>query len=94
VIHSPASVSRPTRSTSSSTATCTPTIDTDAGRLLLAGQCYRDASSFARALTALRLAQSGYADAQATPDWLPHLLELEPHRVAFGHDHAVWQPDA
>ena len=69
-------------------------IDTDAGRLLLAGQCYRDASSFARALTALRLGLSGYADAQATPDWLPHLLELEPHRVAFGHDHAVWQPDA
>jgi N-acyl homoserine lactone hydrolase len=69
-------------------------IDTDSGRLLLAGQCYRDASSFARALTAVRLAQSGYPDAQATPDWLPHLLELEPYRVAFGHDHAVWQPDA
>jgi N-acyl homoserine lactone hydrolase len=53
-------------------------IDTDAGRLVLAGQCYRDASSFARALTALRLAQSGHTDAQATPDWLPRLLELEP----------------
>jgi N-acyl homoserine lactone hydrolase len=69
-------------------------IETDAGRLLLAGQCYRDASSFARAVTALDLSQSGYADAQATPDWLPRLLELEPYRVAFGHDHAVWQADA
>jgi N-acyl homoserine lactone hydrolase len=67
-------------------------IETDAGRLLLAGQCYRDASSFARALTALELSRSGNADAQATPDWLPRLLELEPYRVAFGHDRAVWQP--
>jgi hypothetical protein len=45
-----------------------------------------------RALTALELSRSGNADAQATPDWLPRLLELEPYRVAFGHDRAVWQP--
>jgi N-acyl homoserine lactone hydrolase len=69
-------------------------IETDAGRLLLAGQCYRDASSFARALTAHELSRSGYADAQVTPEWLPRLLDLEPYRVAFGHDHAVWQADA
>jgi glyoxylase-like metal-dependent hydrolase (beta-lactamase superfamily II) len=69
-------------------------IDTDAGRLVLAGQVFRDASSFARALTAYRLADEGYPDPPSYPDWMPRLLELEPYRVAFGHDLAVWQPDA
>ncbi len=67
-------------------------IETSAGLLLLAGQCYRDASSFARAVTAYRLAQSGYAEAPPTPEWLPKLLAMEPYRVVFGHDHAIWQP--
>ena len=69
-------------------------VDTDAGRLLLAGQIFRDASGFARAVTALRLAEAGYAEPPEYPEWLPHLLELEPYRVTFGHDHAIWQPDA
>ncbi len=69
-------------------------IDTDAGRLLLAGQTFRQASDFARAVTALRLDREGYPDPPEYPDWLPRLLDLEPYRVAFGHDHAVWQPDA
>jgi glyoxylase-like metal-dependent hydrolase (beta-lactamase superfamily II) len=69
-------------------------VDTDAGRLLLAGQIFRDASGFARAVTAHRLAESGFEDPPEYPEWLPRLLELEPYRVAFGHDHAIWQPDA
>lgn len=69
-------------------------VETDAGRLLLAGQCFRDASGFARAVTALRLAREGYAHAPEHPPWLARLLDLEPYRVAFGHDTAVWQPDA
>jgi N-acyl homoserine lactone hydrolase len=69
-------------------------IDTDAGRLILAGQAFRDASGFARALTAHRLALEGYEDPPPTPAWMVRLLELEPFRVAFGHDLAVWQPDA
>ncbi len=69
-------------------------IETDAGMLLLAGQCFRDASGFARAVTALRLAADGYEHAPEAPAWLPRLLDLEPYRVAFGHDLAVWQPDA
>jgi glyoxylase-like metal-dependent hydrolase (beta-lactamase superfamily II) len=69
-------------------------VETDAGRLLLAGQTYRDASGFARAVTANRLADEGYPDPPAYPDWLPRLLDLQPYRVVFGHDHAVWQPDA
>jgi N-acyl homoserine lactone hydrolase len=69
-------------------------LETDAGRLLLAGQCYRDASGFARALTALELEREGYPHAAPTPEWLPRLLELEPDRVAFGHDRAIWAADA
>jgi N-acyl homoserine lactone hydrolase len=69
-------------------------VETDAGRLLLAGQIFRDASGFARAVTALRLAEAGYEDPPPHPEWLPGLLALEPTRVVFGHDHAIWQPDA
>ena len=43
-------------------------IDTDAGRLVLAGQCFRDASGFARAVTALRLAGEGYEHAPDHPE--------------------------
>jgi glyoxylase-like metal-dependent hydrolase (beta-lactamase superfamily II) len=69
-------------------------IDTDAGRLLLAGQSFRQASDFARAVTAHRLDLEGYADPPPYPEWLPRLLDLDPYRVVFGHDHAIWQPDA
>ncbi|MGH2418110.1 MAG: N-acyl homoserine lactonase family protein [Candidatus Limnocylindria bacterium] len=69
-------------------------VETDAGRLLLAGQSYRDASGFARAVTALELARAGHTDVPDTPDWLPQLLALQPARVAFGHDRAVWAADA
>jgi N-acyl homoserine lactone hydrolase len=69
-------------------------VETDAGRLLLAGQCFRDASSFARAVTALEVERDGYPDPPSYPEWLPRLLEVGPYRVAFGHDLAVWQPDA
>jgi N-acyl homoserine lactone hydrolase len=69
-------------------------VETDAGTLLLAGQCFRDASSFARAVTALDLERTGYAEAPVVPTWLPRLLELRPYRVALAHDRAVWQADA
>jgi N-acyl homoserine lactone hydrolase len=69
-------------------------VDTDAGRLLLAGQTFRDASGFARAVTAHRLATDGYEDPPSYPEWLPRLLDLDPYRVVFGHDLAIWQPDA
>jgi N-acyl homoserine lactone hydrolase len=69
-------------------------LETDAGRLLLAGQCYRDASGFARAVTALELEREGYPHAAPTPEWLPRLLDLGADRIAFGHDRAIWAADA
>ncbi len=69
-------------------------VETTRGRLLLAGQCYRDASGFGRAVTALELARAGHADAPETPAWLPRLLDLGADRIAFGHDRAMWIADA
>ncbi len=69
-------------------------VETDAGLLVLAGQVFRDASGFARAVTAYRLASEGYEEPPAYPEWLPRMLDLEPYRVVFGHDLAIWQPDA
>lgn len=69
-------------------------VETDAGRLLLAGQSYRDASGFGRAVTALELARAGYPDVPETAEWLSRLLDLAPDRVAFGHDRAIWAADA
>jgi N-acyl homoserine lactone hydrolase len=69
-------------------------VETDAGRLLLAGQVFREASAFARALTAYRLEADGFPDPPPYPKWLPRVLELEPYRAVFGHDLAIWQADA
>jgi N-acyl homoserine lactone hydrolase len=69
-------------------------VETDAGRLLLGGQVFREASAFARALTAYRLDADGFPDPPPYPQWLPRVLELEPHRAVFGHDLAIWQADA
>ena len=69
-------------------------VDTDAGRVLLAGQSFRGASLYGMALTALEMTAAGDPDAPPHPEWLPRILELDPWRVAFGHDTAVWQRDA
>jgi glyoxylase-like metal-dependent hydrolase (beta-lactamase superfamily II) len=68
-------------------------VETDAGLLVLAGQSFRDASGFSRALTALRLEAAGFDDPPAYPPWLPRIVALDPYRVVFGHDLAIWQRD-
>jgi glyoxylase-like metal-dependent hydrolase (beta-lactamase superfamily II) len=69
-------------------------IDTAEGRVVLAGQSFRWASDFGMALTALRLAEAGEPDPPPYPEWLPGIMALEPWRVAFAHDLAIWQRDA
>ena len=68
-------------------------VDTAEGLVVLAGQAYRWASEFSMAAYAHRLACRG-EEAPERPDWLPSILELRPSRVLFGHDFAVWRPDA
>jgi N-acyl homoserine lactone hydrolase len=68
-------------------------VDTQEGRIVIAGQAFADAAEYARALYAWRLDRA----APPHPDYAPHvarLQELDPWRVTFAHDLAVWQRDA
>jgi glyoxylase-like metal-dependent hydrolase (beta-lactamase superfamily II) len=63
------------------------------GTVVLAGQSHDHASDF----TADELARraSGSGQPQPLPDypgWLDRLLELDPRRIVFAHDLAVWEP--
>lgn len=69
-------------------------VDTEDGSVVLAGQSFRWASDFGMALTALRLAEAGEPDPPTYPEWLPRILAVDPWRVAFAHDLAIWQRDA
>jgi N-acyl homoserine lactone hydrolase len=57
------------------------------GTVVLAGQAHDQASEFAADTLAVR---SG--DAAPTRPWLDRLLEFDPRRIVFAHDHAVWTP--
>ena len=69
-------------------------IESDAGRLLLAGH---DLSAGFRLCTSRHCAAVGPRGLRR-PTVLSRVAaapaRLQPYRVAFGHDHAVWQPDA
>ncbi|GAA1634479.1 MBL fold metallo-hydrolase [Catellatospora bangladeshensis] len=62
---------------------------------VLAGQAYDLATDFSCAVLARRAAADGAA-APLPPyhPWLDTLTELNPRRVLFAHDAAVWHPDA
>ncbi len=65
-------------------------VDTQEGRIVIAGQAFNDASSYARALAAWRLDQDGSAHPDYAP-WVARLQELDPWRVTFAHDLAIWE---
>ena len=67
-------------------------VETRDGRILIAGQAMNDASEYARAQLAWQVRRSGSEDAPEPPDWLARVQELEPSRVLFAHDLAVWEP--
>jgi glyoxylase-like metal-dependent hydrolase (beta-lactamase superfamily II) len=69
-------------------------VETDAGTVVLAGQAVPSATDFAAALYALRLEGEESEPVPPYPAWLPRIVELEPRRVFFGHDLAVWEADA
>ncbi|MEZ0067055.1 N-acyl homoserine lactone hydrolase [Streptacidiphilus sp. MAP12-20] len=65
------------------------------GTVVLAGQAHDFASHF----TADQLAHRAAADGAAqplppVPPWLERILDLDPRRVLFAHDCAVWEPPA
>jgi N-acyl homoserine lactone hydrolase len=68
-------------------------VDTAEGLVVLGGQSFRWASQYGMALRAMERRLDGDPDAPLFPDWLPRIVELDPWRVIFAHDYAIWQKD-
>jgi N-acyl homoserine lactone hydrolase len=65
----------------------------DDGSIVLAGQSHDSASAWSADALATRGRYLGHSDPLPTyPAWMPRLLELDPRRVVFAHDAAVWMP--
>jgi N-acyl homoserine lactone hydrolase len=67
-------------------------VDTQEGRIVIAGQAFQDAAEYARALYAWKLDGAGSPHPDYAP-WVARLQELDQWRVTFAHDLAVWQRD-
>jgi len=68
-------------------------VETQQGRVILAGQALNDATEFSRAHFAFELAKTG-RDHQPYPDWVERFAAFEPWRVLFAHDTAIWERGA
>jgi len=63
------------------------------GVVVVAGQSHDSASDFARDVLARRAHGDGRAGPlPEPPPWVERLCALDPSRVVFAHDHAVWVP--
>jgi N-acyl homoserine lactone hydrolase len=69
-------------------------VETAGGRVLLAGQAFNSASGYARAQYAWQLQRAGSDEDVSYPDWVRRVQELDPVRVLFAHDVAVWEREA
>jgi N-acyl homoserine lactone hydrolase len=67
-------------------------VETEAGRVVLAGQAVNGATDFARAQYASELRRSGSEETVKVPEWIERLQELDPILVLFAHDDATWAP--
>jgi N-acyl homoserine lactone hydrolase len=67
-------------------------VETKEGRVVLAGQALSFSSDYARHRYSHELALAGEPHG-AYPDWIARFQELDPWRVYFAHDRAVWQKD-
>ena len=68
-------------------------VETNEGRVVLAGQALSFSSDYARHRFSHELALAG-APHGPYPEWIARVSELDPWRVLFAHDRAVWQRDA
>lgn len=63
------------------------------GTVVVAGQSHDTATAYSADALAWRAAQEGNASPlPLTPAWIDRLQRLDPRRVVFAHDHAIWQP--
>ena len=67
-------------------------VDTKKGRVVLAGQALNFSSDYARHQYSHELALAGESHAPY-PDWIGRFHELDPVRVHFAHDRAIWERD-
>ena len=65
-------------------------VETKEGRVILGGQAFNFSSDYARQRYSLELALRGEAHGPY-PEWVARFQELDPWRVYFAHDTAVWQ---
>ncbi len=65
----------------------------DDGTVVVAGQSHDTATAYSADVLARRAAQEGHPPPlPVAPAWVNRLQRLDPARVLFAHDHAVWQP--
>jgi N-acyl homoserine lactone hydrolase len=67
-------------------------VDTLDGRTLIAGQASNDASEFTRLRLAWEISQAGGEPVPDVPEWVRRVQDLDPRRILFSHDLAVWEP--
>ncbi len=67
-------------------------METDAGRVVLAGQAVNGATEYGRAHYASELRRSGSDETVIVPEWIERLQEFDPVLVLFAHDDATWSP--
>lgn len=63
------------------------------GVVIVAGQSHDTATAFSADALAWRAGRDGHAQPLPVPPaWMDRLQQLDPARVLFAHDHAVWEP--
>jgi N-acyl homoserine lactone hydrolase len=63
------------------------------GTVVVAGQSHDSASAYSADALAWRARNDGYPPPlPSAPAWAERLQQLDPARVVFAHDHAVWEP--
>ncbi|MGH9115191.1 MAG: MBL fold metallo-hydrolase [Acidimicrobiales bacterium] len=61
--------------------------------VVVAGQSHDSSNAFDADALALRALRDGHdAAVPVPPEWMDRLQQLDPRRVYFAHDHAVWEP--
>lgn len=67
-------------------------VRTNDGTVVVAGQSHDTASAYSADALAWRGAKEGHPSwLPLAPAWIDRLQSLDPRRVFFAHDHAVWQ---
>jgi N-acyl homoserine lactone hydrolase len=63
------------------------------GSVIVAGQSHDTATAYSADMLAWRARRDGHSQPLPLPPaWLDRLQQLDPARVVFAHDHAVWLP--